>query len=312
MAFKLIALRQATLAAPHRPTHESLDAIFDLNNIRDGKEDHEQDRLTADKILAALPASHRDVIKADKLTDFLGLIYTNAHHIHGMGLGLFPVASMMEHSCSPNAVYEVVNDKMTVTAITKISKNDGISICYIKPYQPRKARQLELKAHYHFDCLCSMCSFDLFNRDLCRSFRCKRCEDGIVSPLNFGMQISDWKCDRCEQPPPSEVFQEMIAEENTLQLLDIVDVPVDTLLVNSTLHKTHYVIYRALEHRVKLLARLRPTIAHAWLLILIDSAKRVLPEYHPDKAVFFDTLGQVRKLLGDLKGAKEVLHFILV
>jgi len=306
LAIKFIALRQATLAARHSPSPDALDAIFELNNVRDSKEEKEQDKSTAEKILAALPASHKDVLKQEKLADLLGIIYTNGHHIHGHGIGLFPVASMIEHSCAPNSAYEVVNDKLTVTALLKIAKGEGISLCYIRPYQPRQERIAELKNRFHFDCTCVRCSVDMFNRDLCRAFRCKKCDDGIVTPLGFGNDLSDWKCDKCDQTPAAEVFQEMIAEETTLKLLDTLDVPVDTLLESSTLHQSHYVLYRSLEHRVKVLARLRPNIGQTWLLILLDSAKRVLPEYHPDKAVFYDMLGQVRKLLSDLKGAKEV------
>jgi hypothetical protein len=308
MAVKFVALRQTAVSAPHKPTHEALEAIFELNNLRDGKEERDQDRATAEKIVSSLPATHKETLKVEKLADLLGIIYTNAHHIHGLGIGLFPTASMIEHSCDANTVYEVVNDKMTLTAISKILKSDSITLCYIKPYHPRAARLTELKAHYKFDCSCSMCSFDIFNRDRCRAFRCKKCEDGIVSPLNFGNEITDWKCESCEQPPAPEVFQEMVAEENTLKLLEPLDVPVDSILQASTLHRTHYIIYRALECRVKVLARLRPNISQNWLVVLLEGAKRVLPEFHPDKAVFFDMLGQVRKLLSDVKGAKEAFN----
>jgi hypothetical protein len=312
LAIKLVAMRHSPVAASHKPTHEQMDSIFELTNIRDGKEERDQDKATADKILSHVPASHKELFKSDKLADFLGIVQTNAHHMSGMGIGIFPVVSMVEHSCAPNSAYEVINDKLTLTAMAKINRGDSVTLCYIKPYQPRQARQAELKSHYHFDCSCPMCSFDLFNRDLSRAFNCRKCDDGIVSPINAGLEITDWKCEKCEQVPAPEVFQEMMAEENTIRLLDPFDVPVDTLLEQSSMYKTHYLIYRSLERRVKVLARLRPNLAQTWLLVLLEGAKRVLAEFHPDKALFYDLLGQVRKLLGDLKGAKEVCYLLFL
>ena len=77
------------------------------------------------------------------------------------------------------------------------------------------------------------------------------------------------------------------------------------LLHPDIFHPTHHLIYNALDHRCRLLARLRPQEVERWLLLLLEGDERVLPEFYADKAVHFDLLGQVRRLSGDLKGAKD-------
>lgn len=307
LALKFIALRHAAdNKSKLVPSAETLDSLFDLMNVRHRGDDREQDLTTASKIIAVLPDSHKTVLTKDRLSELLGIIVTNAHHISYQGIGFFPVAVMLEHSCLPNAAYEMLGERMTVTAIGKILKGDAIAISYIPMYLPRSARQEKLAKQYHFECMCPLCSVDLFTRDLSRAFKCRKCEDGIVTPTGNGVDPTDWKCEKCDAQPTPEVVQEMTAAETAAALLDLPDVPVDQILSGHIFHSSHYVLYRALDYRVKFLARIRPNLCETWLKILLESAKRVLPEFHPDKAVLYDTLGQVYKLIGDFKQARDV------
>ena len=76
-------------------------------------------------------------------------------------------------------------------------------------------------------------------------------------------------------------------------------------------HQSHYIIQRTLDHRVRLLSRLRPLLCAALLEKLLQNSDRVLPKFHPDKAVYWDMLGQVKKMLGDMQGCREVRGFDL-
>jgi len=126
-----------------------------------------------------------------------------------------------------------------------------------------------------------------------------------VCPIGNGTEVSQWSCMKCNRGISSERFKKLVDLENSMKTKELSDVPVNDLLEGGILHQSHYIIQRALDHRVRLLARLRPQTCEKLLAILIENTERVLPKHHPDKSVYYDMLGQVRKMLGDMQGCKE-------
>jgi len=142
-------------------------------------------------------------------------------------------------------------------------------------------------------------------RDFCRAFVCRKCEGGVVTPIGTGADVAQWTCVKCNRGISSERYKKFMDLENSMKTKELTDVPVNDLLEGGVFHQSHYIIQRALDNRVRLLARLRPQLCEKLLLILIENTERVLPKYHPEKSVYFDFLGQVRKMLGDMQGCKE-------
>ncbi|OII77531.1 SET domain-containing protein [Cryptosporidium andersoni] len=81
--------------------------------------------------------------------------------------GLFPYASLINHSCEPNCSY-LGNDESTrypyieIRSTTNISKGDEITISYIELYESRKQRISQLYKTKYFICRCTRCKQDLY------------------------------------------------------------------------------------------------------------------------------------------------------
>jgi SET and MYND domain-containing protein len=87
----------------------------------------------------------------------------NAHSIcdselRPQGIGLFPLVSIINHSCSPNAVLVFEEQMAVVRAMDNISKDSEITISYIETAGSTLTRQKSLKEQYLFHCQCARCS----------------------------------------------------------------------------------------------------------------------------------------------------------
>lgn len=97
---------------------------------------------------------------------FLFAIQCNAHRIVSenipIGLGLFPLTSMMNHSCSPNcAQYFIIEPgkpvRLIMRAIRAIAEGEELTYSYVALYEPTNLRQTKLQAAYGFNCTCERC-----------------------------------------------------------------------------------------------------------------------------------------------------------
>jgi len=173
---------------------------------------------------------------------------------------------------------------------------------------PKAERLEQLASKYHFDCKCDMCLPEA--RDLTRGFFCKQGKcDGIVYPIGIGTEIFNWSCSKCIRGGVTqEHFTEILELEKDLKAKPFSEIPLGELLEGGIIHQSHYLIHRALDHRVKQLSRLRPVLCENLLYRILENTEIVLPLYHPDKAVYRDILGQIKKLMGDLQGCKEAFQ----
>jgi len=73
-------------------------------------------------------------------------------------LGLYPLAAMINHSCSPNAVRVFAGEIMVVHACDVIPKGSEIVWSYIVPSQPYPVRSHEIFSKYGFRCRCDRCT----------------------------------------------------------------------------------------------------------------------------------------------------------
>lgn len=72
-------------------------------------------------------------------------------------LGLYPLAAIINHSCSSNAVRVFCGETMMVHANAPIKQGQEIVWSYISPIQPYHNRKAQLASKYGFDCLCERC-----------------------------------------------------------------------------------------------------------------------------------------------------------
>jgi len=97
----------------------------------------------------------------------------NAHSISGLGaagktlgLGFFPLASMVNHSCVPNAHHYFRTGeagrlpRLVFRSITSIAAGEEITYSYVKVYQAGMRRREALASVYRFRCSCSRCELE--------------------------------------------------------------------------------------------------------------------------------------------------------
>ncbi|ORZ25859.1 hypothetical protein BCR42DRAFT_479892 [Absidia repens] len=79
-------------------------------------------------------------------------------HLFTIGEGTYPVASLINHSCRPNAVVIYDGTLLSVVAIEPINPDQEITIAYVDAAHDRPHRQSNLLGKYFFNCHCVRCT----------------------------------------------------------------------------------------------------------------------------------------------------------
>mmetsp|Transcript_49992 Transcript_49992/g.161982 ORF Transcript_49992/g.161982 Transcript_49992/m.161982 type:complete len:151 (+) Transcript_49992:48-500(+) len=65
---------------------------------------------------------------------------------------------MFNHSCSPNAAWEIDSSGcLRVVTTAEVTAGDELRITYTDPRQPAATRRARLRRHFFFDCDCDLC-----------------------------------------------------------------------------------------------------------------------------------------------------------
>ncbi|XP_037349376.1 SET and MYND domain-containing protein 4 isoform X2 [Talpa occidentalis] len=98
-----------------------------------------------------------------------------------LATGIFPVVSLLNHSCNPNTSMSFISTIATLRASKLIGKGEEILHCY-GPHKSRMGiaeRQQKLKSQYFFDCNCSACQNEkhrITAGPRWEAFRCNSCQ----------------------------------------------------------------------------------------------------------------------------------------
>ena len=115
-----------------------------------------------------------------------------------IGLGIYPKASMFNHSCNPSAEFNFTGKYCIVKALSNISKGREINCDYGPVYylQSRENRRQALLANYMFECKCEACIHDwpLFENLQGNQprFKCSACGKKMKNA-----NLNKVKCMRC-------------------------------------------------------------------------------------------------------------------
>ncbi|XP_068642154.1 histone-lysine N-methyltransferase ASHR1 isoform X2 [Aristolochia californica] len=121
----------------------------------------------------------------------------NAHTIcdselRPMGTGLYPVISIINHSCLPNSVLVFEEKVAVVRAVDFILKDTEVTISYIETAASTETRQKALKEQYLFTCKCPRC------------IKLGHIEDIQETATLEGYRCKDMKCDGFLLTNPAE------------------------------------------------------------------------------------------------------------
>ncbi|XP_019072106.1 histone-lysine N-methyltransferase ASHR1 isoform X2 [Vitis vinifera] len=130
-------------------------------------------------------------INVKEIAENFSKLACNAHTIcdgelRPLGTGLYPVISIINHSCLPNSVLVFEERLAVVRAVQHIPKGTEVLISYIETAGSTITRQKALKEQYLFTCTCPRCRRmgqydDIQESAILEGYRCKddRC-DGFL------------------------------------------------------------------------------------------------------------------------------------
>jgi len=75
-----------------------------------------------------------------------------------IGVGIFPAAALINHSCTPTAVQTFAGRTLRVRAIQALNPQDEVTISYLDLADPLHLRHKELEERYFFKCACPLCA----------------------------------------------------------------------------------------------------------------------------------------------------------
>ncbi len=112
-----------------------------------------------------------------------------------VGVGLYPVHGLLNHSCDPDLDLCFHGNTMVGRAVKGVAKGSEICVDYGVLYftQPREVRQTTLRTQYYFDCMCPACMNDwpLWQDIECTvpTFRCGGCRGALPRVSALGGQL---------------------------------------------------------------------------------------------------------------------------
>nr|BAT46567.1 SET and MYND domain containing 4 [Tokudaia muenninki] len=123
-------------------------------------------------------------------------IITNSRQVR-LATGVFPVVSLLNHSCSPNTSVSFTSTVATIRAAQRIAKGQEILHCY-GPHESRMGvaeRQQRLSSQYFFDCSCPACHAETLRAAAAprwESFCCHTCR--VLMQGNDVLSCSNESC----------------------------------------------------------------------------------------------------------------------
>ncbi|KAJ3304969.1 hypothetical protein HDV03_002199 [Kappamyces sp. JEL0829] len=165
---------------------------------------------------ASLRATELGHFSVKDMVKLVCKINSNSHAVHdplqitssAIGVGLFPLTAMLNHSCQPNAVYATGDEgQMVVKSIRPIAEGEQVFVSYVDLFAPRWERRGVLLTTKFFWCECQRCSSCDTDLQL-DGFRCSECHQGHL----LSKDGQSWTCTHCSFRPGAAALQCILAD----------------------------------------------------------------------------------------------------
>lgn len=129
--------------------------------------------------------------------------------MNSVATGLYLGISIVDHSCTPNAVVTFDGTRLFVRTLVDIPEPvnwDQVFISYIDLMNETSSRRQMLKENYYFLCICDKCVCNEEEERDMRRCVCPKCSSGIdMFEKNEGLI-----CPTCHQPISKEFLDEYL------------------------------------------------------------------------------------------------------
>ncbi|KAK6246155.1 hypothetical protein SCA6_009245 [Theobroma cacao] len=184
---------------------------FDLvEAMIDHQSNMESEKLAEYQIMAQI-VNHmlqQPELDLDEAVNIFCKLSCNAHAIvdiamEPLGIGLYPVMSVINHSCLPNAILVFEGKLAVLRALAPVEKGDEVIhvlISYIDLSRTTRHRQDDLNGKYHFTCTCPRCSkFAEIDDQILDALRCKEgeCNGFFVTKDRSYSRDQKLECNKC-------------------------------------------------------------------------------------------------------------------
>lgn len=267
-------------------------------------------------------------INLKEIAENFSKLACNAHTIcdcelRPLGTGLYPVVSIINHSCLPNAVLIFEGKSSVVRAIDHIPEGAEVSIAYIDTAGSTMTRQKALKEQYFFTCTCPRCikvgqHDDIQESAILEGYRCK--DDRCNGFLLRDSEDKGFICQTCGLCRSKEEVKRIVCEitaisdkklkstspgnhEEVISLYKMIE-----KLQMELCHPFSISLMRTQEELLKILMELGDwREALAYCRLTITGYQRVYPELHPLLGLQYYTCGKIEWLLGYTEDAIKSL-----
>ncbi|KAK8549101.1 hypothetical protein V6N13_054146 [Hibiscus sabdariffa] len=248
----------------------------------------------------------------------------NAHTIcdselRPLGTGLYPVISIINHSCLPNAVLVFEGRWAVVRAVQHIPKYSEVSISYVETAASTVARQKTLKEQYLFTCTCARCNKvgqydDIQESAILEGYRCR--DNGCSGFLLRESDEKGFVCQKCGLTRSKEEIRKIVTDIKALSDKAIKSKSSGNLQEAADLYKNienlqkevcHPFSTSLMQTREKLLEILMQLEEWKEALTVCRSTipvyERVYPGCHPLLGLQYYSCGKLEWLLGETEDA---------
>ncbi|GMP79294.1 hypothetical protein CsSME_00034897 [Camellia sinensis var. sinensis] len=267
-------------------------------------------------------------INIKEIAENFSKLACNAHTIcdselRPLGTGLYPIISIINHSCLPNSVLVFEGRVAVIRAVQHIPKGTEVSISYIETAGSTMTRQKALKEQYFFSCACLHCikvgqPDDIQESAILEGYRCK--DNGCDGFLLRDSGDKGFICHQCGLVRDKEEMKEIASEikflsEKASKLLSsgynteasATFKMIEKLQVKLC-HPFSIDLMRTRETLLKILMELQDwKEALAYCRLTIPVYQRAYPGFHPLLGLQYYTSGKLEWLLGATKDAIKSL-----
>ncbi|KAK3032520.1 hypothetical protein RJ639_036435 [Escallonia herrerae] len=253
-------------------------------------------------------------ITVKEIAEMFSKLACNAHTIcdselRPLGTGLYPVTSIINHSCFSNSVLVFEGKMAVIRAVQSIPEGTEVFISYIETAGSTMTRQKALKEQYYFTCTCPRCMKvgqydDIQESATLEGYRCK--DNGCNGFLLRSSDNNSFICQQCGLTRDKEDIKKITGEVNLLSekasMLLSSGHNAEAIPMYSGIEKLQQKLYhpssvnlmRTRETLLKILMELhRWEEALAYCRWTIPVYQRVYPEIHPSLGLQYYTCGKL-------------------